>query len=68
MGARKRMKKHKKRGVNRRLRCAKKPMCEEQKEARKKMRESQSVASKAALKTASKAASENKLVKPTTKQ
>jgi len=47
MGARKRMKNNKKRGVNRRLRHGKKPMCDEQKKARKELREAQSAAAKA---------------------
>ena len=46
MGTRKRLKDNTQRGMNRRLKRGRKPMCEEQKKARKKLREAQSAASK----------------------
>ena len=47
MTTRKRLKDNKQRGMNRRLKRGRKPMCTEQKEARKKIREIQSEEAKA---------------------
>jgi hypothetical protein len=48
MGNKRRLRKNKQRGMSRRLRRGKKPMCLEQKVARKKMRETQRAAALAA--------------------
>lgn len=52
--AKRRLKRHKKQGMNRRIKTQRKPMTVEQKEIRKKMREEQSVADKARIAKAKK--------------
>ena len=52
--AKRRLKRHKRQGMNRRIKTQKKPMTEEQKTVRKKIREDQSTSDKARITKVSK--------------